>query len=743
MSKRIRLHALRQSTVGHTAIGLWRHPQSRAHEYRELRFWLETAQILERGKFDALFIADALGPLDVYEGKVDAALRDGIQTPTDDPLLVLSAMAAVTEHLGLAVTVSTTYEQPYSFARKMTTLDHLTGGRAGWNIVTSALESAARNLGYDRQIPHDERYVRAEEFMEVVYKLWEGSWEEDAVVRDAEAGVFARPDRVHPAAHDGTYYRVPDIALSEPSLQRTPVLYQAGTSPAGRAFAARHAEGVFLTAYTPAMARDVVGDIRRRAASAGRDPESLKFFTIATVIAAETDELARAKHADYLSYTSWEGSLARWSALMLIDLSQLDPDEPLEYADTEGIRGMVELFTKLDPTRAWTPRQIGEFVGVGGGGPVIVGSPATVADELERWMDEADVDGFNLTDPVPPVTYRDFAELVVPELQRRGRVWHDYEGSTLRESFYGPGRARVLDDHPAAAHRVRRPRAPALIEPADLAELLGEPGLRIFDATVVLQRPPEGGAYTPVSGRAEYEREHSPGASFADLIGELSDPESPFAFALPAPERLAAAAGRMGIGARTHVVAYAQDSPMWATRLWWLLRYIGFDDVSVLNGGLPAWKAAGLPLASGAVVYPPRDLAARPRPQLLATRADVEAVVAGAPACLINALTPPVFRGEGPTSYSRPGRIPGSVNVAWSSLIDAETNRFRERVVLWQALAAAGALTEEDVIVYCGGGISATVDAFALSLVGRDGVRLYDGSLTEWTADPALPVVVG
>lgn len=453
--KRIRLHGLRQSTVGHTAIGLWRHPDSRAHEYKNLNYWIETAQILERGTFDALFIADALGPLDVYEGRVDEALRHGIQTPTDDPLLPLSAMAAATEHIGLAVTVSTTYEQPYALARKLTTLDHLTDGRIGWNVVTSALDSAARNLGYDQQLPHDERYARADEFMEVVYKLWEGSWEDDAVVRDAAAGVFADPAKVHAIGHHGTYFDVPDIALSEPSVQRTPTLYQAGTSGAGKAFAARHAEGVFLSTYNAAMARGLADDVRSRAAALGRDPASLKFFSIATVITAPTDAEAQAKYQDYARYASWEGSLARWSALMLIDLSRLDPDAPLEHVETDGIRGMVEVFTKLDPTRTWTPRAIGEFVGVGGGGPLFVGSPATVSDGLERWIEEAGVDGFNLADPVPPVTYRDFVDLIVPELRRRGRVWDRYEGATLREYFHGPGQARVRDDHPAAAYRAK------------------------------------------------------------------------------------------------------------------------------------------------------------------------------------------------------------------------------------------------------------------------------------------------
>lgn len=456
---RIRLHALRQNTVGHTAAGLWRHPDSEAHRYRELGHWIETAQILERGRFDALFIADALGPLDVYKGRVDEALLDGIQTPTDDPLLLISALAATTKQLGFAVTVSSTYERPYQFARKMTTLDHLSDGRIGWNVVTSALDSAARNLGLDQQIPHDQRYAIADEFMEVVYRLWEGSWEDDAVVRDVAAGVFADPAKVHPIEHDGAHFRVPGIALSEPSLQRTPVIYQAGTSPAGKAFSARHAEGVFLSTYAPEMARGLVDDVRARAAAAGRDPASLKFFSIATIVVAETDTEAQAKYDVLRSFASVEGSLARYSALMHIDLSQLDLDLPLEYAETDGIRGMVEVFTRMDPTRTWTPRAIAEFVGVGGGGPVIVGTPATVADELERWIDVAGIDGFNIADPIPPAGIRDVVDLVVPELQRRGRVWADYpdDGGTLRERFHGSGQERVRDDHPAA--RFRRGRA--------------------------------------------------------------------------------------------------------------------------------------------------------------------------------------------------------------------------------------------------------------------------------------------
>jgi thiosulfate/3-mercaptopyruvate sulfurtransferase len=284
-----------------------------------------------------------------------------------------------------------------------------------------------------------------------------------------------------------------------------------------------------------------------------------------------------------------------------------------------------------------------------------------------------------------------------------------------------------------------------LIDVATLSDHLDDPSLRLFDATVELIRPPEGGPYTVRSGRDGYERAHIPGAAFADIPGALSDPDSPFPFTLPAPERFAAAAGRLGIGPGTHVVVYAQDTPMWATRLWWQLRFFGFDAVSVLDGGLPAWRAAGHDVDAGLASYESADFVARPRWDWHARRSDVEAVVAAGDgaACLVNALTPSVFRGEGPSSYSRPGRIPGSVNAPWTALVDPDTNRFRPLAEIRDALDAAGALGSAPVIAYCGGGISATVDLFALSLLGRDGARLYDGSLTEWTRDKTLPVEVG
>lgn len=282
-----------------------------------------------------------------------------------------------------------------------------------------------------------------------------------------------------------------------------------------------------------------------------------------------------------------------------------------------------------------------------------------------------------------------------------------------------------------------------LIDPVALAARLGEPGLRIFDATVHLDRPPGGGAYSVRSGLAGYLDEHIPGAAFADIPGALSDPSSPFPFAFPDPERFAAAAAAIGIGDGTRVVAYSQHSPMWATRLWWLLRCFGFDDVEVLDGGLQAWRSAGLPLELGVSSYPPARFSPRPRPWLLAPLDDVRAASEGrAEDLLVNALPEAAFRGEGPSSYSRPGRIPASVSVPSQELLGPD-GRFAAVHELRARLERSGALDDQPVVAYCGGGISATVDLFALSLAGRQDARLYDGSLTEWTADPELPVELG
>jgi len=450
---RLHLNAFDMSCVGHQSPGLWKHPDDRAHTYTDLEYWTGLARLLERGGFDSLFLADVLGVYDVYQGSREAAVRDGVQVPVNDPLPAVPAMAAVTEHLGFGVTASLTYEHPYAFARRMATVDHLTKGRVAWNIVTSYLDSAARNLGLRRQLSHDDRYELAEEYLEVCYKLWEYSWEDDAVVRDAERGVFTDPAKVHDIAHDGPHFQVPGAFLSEPSPQRTPVLYQAGASSRGRAFAARHAEGVFISAYDAGVVRQYVDDTRARAAAEGRDPASLKFFAMVTPIVADSDAAAERKLAAYRELASDDGALVLYGGWSGLDLSRYERDQALEYVENDAIQSAVHTFTKADPDRKWTPRDIARFIGVGGMGPVVAGSPATVADELERFAEDSGVDGFNIAYATTPGTFEEFVDLVVPELRRRGRARETYEGSTLRENIYEPGQRRLRDDHPGAAYR--------------------------------------------------------------------------------------------------------------------------------------------------------------------------------------------------------------------------------------------------------------------------------------------------
>src|SRR5580692_4702452 len=265
MAPEIRLNAFEMACVGHQSPGLWTHPRDRSGDYHRLDYWTDLARILERGKFDGLFLADVLGVYDVFAGSPDAALRQAIQVPVNDPLLAIPAMAQVTEHLGFGVTCNLSYEPPYSFARRMSTLDHLTAGRIGWNVVTGYLNSAAKAMGLAQQTAHDERYDVAEEYMEVVYKLWEASWEDDAALRDRARGIFADPKKVHRVRHEGKNYRVDAIHLCEPSPQRTPVLYQAGTSPRGRQFAAQNAECVFMSGPSAKVIAPRVAAIRKLA----------------------------------------------------------------------------------------------------------------------------------------------------------------------------------------------------------------------------------------------------------------------------------------------------------------------------------------------------------------------------------------------------------------------------------------------------------------------------------------------
>lgn len=454
LRKHIRLNAFEMNCVAHQSSGLWRHPDDQAWRYKDISYWTNLARIAERGLFDSIFIADVLGTYDVYGGSDEAAIRTGSQVPVNDPVQLAAVMAAVTEHVGFGITAGTAYEHPVPFARRLSTLDHLTKGRVGWNVVTGYLPSAARNLGNADQLEHDQRYNHADEYLEVVYKLLEGSWEDDAVVRDRESGVFADPAKVHHIGHQGAHFSVPGIHLAEPSPQRTPLVFQAGASPRGIAFASRHAEAIFIASPTTAAAKRSVDAIRAALVDAGRAPDSAKIYLLLTVVADATDELAHAKHADYLSYVNPEGALTLMSGWMGVDLSRYDLDEPIGNVESNAIQSIVAGFDSGSAEGiTWTVRDLVEHIGIAGLGTTVVGSGATVADTMERIVAETGIDGFNLAYAVTPGTFEDVVEFVVPELQRRGVYPTAYAEGTLREKLFGAG-DRLPENHHGAKFRV-------------------------------------------------------------------------------------------------------------------------------------------------------------------------------------------------------------------------------------------------------------------------------------------------
>ena len=450
MPRELRLNAFAMNCVGHQSQGLWRHPRDRSADYWRMDHWVELAQLLERGKFDGLFLADVVGVYDVYGGSPATALREAVQVPTNDPLLVIPPMAQATEHLAFAVTVNLSVEPPLPFARRMSTLDHLTEGRIGWNIVTGYLDSGSKGAGRGKQAQHDTRYEIAEEFMDIQYRFWEGSWEADAVRRDRVSGVFTDPAKVHRVSHEGTYFKVDGIHLCEPSPQRTPVLYQAGASPKGTAFAARHAECVFVGGHSrDKMAADVA-KLRALTVEAGRSASDILIFALATVITAPTDDEAQAKFEDYKTYASKAGALALISGWTGIDFANPDLGAA-SAAGGNAIQGAAAAFTRGGAEHP-DLNGIAASVALGGGGPVLVGSPRRVADELQAWAEACDLDGFNLAYALMPETFADVVDLLVPELQRRGAFKRDYAPGTYREKLFGRG-PHLEETHPAAARR--------------------------------------------------------------------------------------------------------------------------------------------------------------------------------------------------------------------------------------------------------------------------------------------------
>src|SRR6201984_1691750 len=421
MTKQIRFNAFAMNCVAHQSPGLWTHPRDRTIEYNRLPYWIDLATTLERGRFDGLFLADVLGVYDVYGGSPDAALRHATQTPANEPLLLISAMAAVTRHLGFGVTSNLSFEPPYPFARRMSTLDHLTEGRIGWNVVTGYLDSAARGAGKDKQTAHDDRYDIADEYMEVVYKLWESSWEHDAAIRDRARGIFADPKKVHRVQHAGKNFRLDAIHLCGPPPQRPPVLYQAGPSPRGRQFAGEHAECVFMSGPSAKVIAPRVSAIRTLAKEKGRNPAEILMFSMMTIILGRTEAEAAAKYADYRRHINHEGALTLMSGWTGVDFSTYDLDQQVRHVHNDAGRTAMDNITRADPDRVWTVREVAQHVGIGGIGPVVVGTPEQVADAVEAWFEVTDVDGLNMPFAVSPGDFEDISDMLVPERTHRGR----------------------------------------------------------------------------------------------------------------------------------------------------------------------------------------------------------------------------------------------------------------------------------------------------------------------------------
>ena len=428
MTRQLRLGAFMRPVSIHTAW--WRYPGGWPDANFNFAHLKHFAQTLERGRFDAFFMADHLAVLNM---PMDALKRSATVT-SFDPLTLLRALAVVTERLGLVATASTTFEQPYIIARKFASLDHLSNGRAGWNIVTTANPDAALNFGMDDQMDHDERYRRAREFYDVVTGLWD-SWEDDAFIRDAGSGVFFDPAKMHVLNHKGPYLSVRGPLNVARPPQGWPVIVQAGASEAGRQLAAETAEVVFASFMTMGEGQRYMADVKGRMARLGRDPDHMKVLPALLVIVGDTRAEAAEKHALLDSLVHTDSALPNLSMRLGVDASGFKLDAPLPpmpqtNAGQSGQKALIELAAREN----LTVRQLAQRVG-GYGGLSMVGTAGSIADEMEAWLTAEACDGFNVMFPFLPAGLDDFVAKVVPELQRRGLFRREYEGATLRENL--------------------------------------------------------------------------------------------------------------------------------------------------------------------------------------------------------------------------------------------------------------------------------------------------------------------
>lgn len=448
MATPLHFNAFVMNTASHIQHGQWRHPEARQADFNDVNLWIDLAKTLEAGLFDAMFFADVVGIYGPPDGSYEVFAREGLQIPSNDPSVLVSALAVNTEHLGFAFTSNVQQEHPFNFARKVSTLDHISRGRIAWNIVTGLQENGARNFGTNGLAAHDSRYDWAEEYVDVTYKLWEGSWDEGALLRDKENGVFSDPARIHKINHVGERYQVQGPHLPSPSPQRTPLLYQAGSSPRGRQFAAEHAEAVFLRAPSPKIAREGIEDTRRRAVAAGRTADDIKFFQGFAFIIGNTEEEAQRKAAEYDEYASAEAYLAHANIGTRPDGSVYPPETPLSELETNSSIGLLDWIRRGITDREPTVADISASLLRNGR---IVGTPEQIADQLEVWQREGQIDGVNLMNWRLPDSYTEFNEHLLPVLQERGLAKTEYAAGSLRRKIFGED--RLNERHPAARYR--------------------------------------------------------------------------------------------------------------------------------------------------------------------------------------------------------------------------------------------------------------------------------------------------
>lgn len=427
--KKLRLGAFMRPVSIHTAA--WRYPGGTPDANFNLKALVKYAQTLERGKFDAFFMADHLAVLNM---PMDALKRSATVT-SFDPLTLLPALAMATKHLGLIATASSTFEPAYTIARRFASLDHISEGRAGWNLVTTSNPDAALNFGLDDQMPHAERYARAREFFDVVTGLWD-SWADDAFVRDVENGIYFDPARLHVLDHKGKYLKVRGPLNIARPVQGWPVIVQAGASDAGRQLAAETAEMVFAAGGPIADARAFYADVKGRAAKVGRNPDHIKILPGAFVVVGDSLDEAKEKRARLDSLVNYDSSIAAVSMALGVDARKFDPDKPLpdDIPETEASKSGRDRVIELGRRENLTVRQIAGRLG-GYGGLGMLGTPAMIADQMEEWLATEACDGFNVMFPYLPGGLDDFVDKVVPELQRRGLFRTEYEGTTLRENL--------------------------------------------------------------------------------------------------------------------------------------------------------------------------------------------------------------------------------------------------------------------------------------------------------------------